>query len=218
MRRFDLICFDVDGTLVEHPEGLVIWEVLNRRFIGSDEVNRERFRLYHEGKLSYEDWVRLDVSGWMEKKATRKELLEAASEFYPVEGALETVRTLKERGYKLGVVSGTLDILVDEIFPEHPFEAVYTNRVFFDESARLCGWQATPFDLHGKPIAMRQLAERFGTTLEHSAFVGDGENDVPLIGVVGYFVAFNPRSDELEKGADLVIRGNSLKKLLEVFP
>ena len=26
-KAFDLICFDVDGTLVKHPTGMVIWEV-----------------------------------------------------------------------------------------------------------------------------------------------------------------------------------------------
>jgi len=39
---FDLVVFDVDGTLVEHPEDKTIWEVLNLRFTGDDGMNKER--------------------------------------------------------------------------------------------------------------------------------------------------------------------------------
>ena len=31
-RRYDLVAFDVDGTLVDHPEEKTVWEVLPRRF------------------------------------------------------------------------------------------------------------------------------------------------------------------------------------------
>ena len=51
MPRFDLVAFDVDGTLVLHPEQLTVWEVLNERFTGTREHNRERYALYHGDPL-----------------------------------------------------------------------------------------------------------------------------------------------------------------------
>ena len=30
----DLVAFDVDGTLIREPDGLTVWEVLNRKFLG----------------------------------------------------------------------------------------------------------------------------------------------------------------------------------------
>ena len=39
IRRFDLVAFDVDGTLVHHPEDKTVWEVLNHRFTGSEDQN-----------------------------------------------------------------------------------------------------------------------------------------------------------------------------------
>jgi phosphoserine phosphatase len=107
--------------------------------------------------------------------------------------------------------------MIDTLFPDHPFEEVFTNKIGFDGSGTLVSWKATPFDLHGKPVALRALVKKFKTSLERAAFVGDGDNDVPLLGVAGYFVAFNPRSPELEERADTVIKERDLRTLLEIF-
>jgi phosphoserine phosphatase len=216
-REYDLICFDVDGTLVRHPSGLVIWEVLNLRYGGSKEINRFRYQMYCEGKLPYERWVELDVSSWIEKGATRDEILEAVREFSLFPGARETVHELKKRGLVLGVISGTLNLVLDTLFPDHPFDEVYTNRVFFDGLGKLDRWEATRFDTHGKPDALRDMAKRHGVPLERTAFVGDGENDVPLLGVVGFFAAFRPRSKELLEEANIVLGEDELPGLLDIF-
>jgi len=216
-KKYDLICFDVDGTLVRHPSNMVIWEVLNLRFGGSREVNRLRYQMYCEGKLSYERWVQLDVQTWIDAGATRDDIVESIKEFSLFRGARESVHELKTRGYKLAVISGTLDILLETLFEDHPFDTVFTNRIFFDDEGRLEAWKATRFDSHGKPIALRDIAQNAGIPLSRTAYVGDGENDIPLLGVAGYFVAFRPRSRKLAEGADLVIDGDDLYKLLDIF-
>jgi len=216
-RAYDLICFDVDGTLVRHPSGLVIWEVLNLRYGGSKEINRFRYQMYCEGKLSYERWVQLDVSSWIDKGATESGILESVSGFSLFEGARETVHELKRRGYLLGVISGTLNVVLDTLFSDHPFDEVYTNKIFFDGRGKLARWEATRYDSHGKPEALRDMARRYNVPLSRTAFVGDGENDVPLLGVAGYFAAFRPRSRELSEKANIVLGENELSRLLDVF-
>ncbi len=216
-KSYDLICFDVDGTLVSHPTGMVIWEVLNLKFGGSTEINRLRYEMYCQGKLSYERWVQLDVGGWIDRGATREGIVDAIREFSLFDGARETVHALKDRGYKLSVISGTLNVLLDTLFPDHPFDEVFTNKVFFDDTGKLVSWEATRFDSHGKPDALRDIAGRNNIPLERTAFVGDGENDVPLLGVVGYLVAFRPKSRNLAEGADYVINGEGLHPLLDIF-
>ena len=216
-RTFDLICFDLDGTLVEHPDGLVIWEVLNHRYIGNRQINKKRCEMFQSGEISYDEWVTLDVEGWVAAGATRDDVYDAVSEFELIEGAYETVHELKNRGFKLGIISGTLDVMLNGLFPDHPFDDVYTNQLYFDGRGRLDRWRATPFDGNGKPEALRLIADKYDIPLERAAYVGDGENDVPLLGVSGCFVAYEPRSKELEEGADIVIRGGGLRSLLDVF-
>jgi len=214
VRRFDLVAFDVDGTLVVHPQEKTVWEVLNERFTGSDDQNRERLALYRAGRLSYAEWVALDVSSWREAGARREEMVAALGPLRLVEGARETLVELKGRGIRLAVISGTLDLLLDTLFPDHPFDEVYTNRIWFDAEGAIAGWQATPFDMEGKGVALRAIALREEVPLSRCAFVGDHSNDLSAARVAGFTVAFNPKSADLEALAGAVVRSPSLRDVL----
>ncbi|MCH7861245.1 MAG: HAD family phosphatase [Proteobacteria bacterium] len=216
-RPYDLICFDIDGTLVRHRDDKVIWQVLNARYTGTDTINEERHRMFHEGKISYARWVELDVQGWINAGATRPGVLSAVEEFQCIAGATETLDELAQCGIRLAVISGTLDVVIDTMFPEHPFGDVYSNRLIFDDDDRLVGWEATPFDQKGKEHALRELSQKYGVDLSRTAFVGDGDNDVSVIGVAGCVVALNPRSAELERNADHVLHTDNIRNLIEIL-
>jgi phosphoserine phosphatase len=212
--RFDLVAFDVDGTLVHHPEDKTVWEVLNRRFTGSDDQNAHRWDLYKRGKLSYAEWVALDIESWREAGATRETLTGSFGELTLVSGAKETLDALKSEGARLAVISGTLDLLLDTLFPDHPFDEVYTNRIAFDPEGRISHWHATPFDMDGKGVALRAIAMREGIPLARCAFVGDHVNDIAAARLAGFSIAFNPKSEELEALASAVVRSRDLRDIL----
>jgi phosphoserine phosphatase len=213
-RRFDLVAFDVDGTLVHHPEEKTVWEVFNLKFTGSDDQNAERWRAYKEGTLSYADWVALDIEGWKSAGATREILLGSLDGLALVGGARETLAALKGQGMRLAVISGTLDLLLDALFPDHPFDEVYTNRLVFDPDGGISHWHATPFDMDGKGVALRSIAMREEIPLERCAFVGDHANDLAAARLVGYSIAFNPKSPELEAAVSAVVRSRDLRDIL----
>ena len=52
LKRFDIVAFDVDGTLVNAPNDFTVWEVLNERFIGTASVNKDRYARYCRGATS----------------------------------------------------------------------------------------------------------------------------------------------------------------------
>ena len=214
MPRFDLVAFDVDGTLVEHPEEKTVWEVLNARFVGSDDLNRERYADYRAGRLSYAEWVALDVVGWRDAGATRESMLDALGPLRLVDGARETLDALKGDGVRLAVISGTLDFLLDALFPDHPFDEVYCNRLVFDGDGAIGHWHATPFDMEGKAVALRAIAMREGIPLARCAFVGDHANDLAAARLAGLAVAFNPKDAELEAAAGAVVRSRDLRDVL----
>lgn len=212
--RFDLVAFDVDGTLVRHPEDKTIWEVLNRRYLGNDRVNEERYRKVVAGEMSYADWVALDIQGWFDAGATRDDMVEAMAPLRLVDGARDALARLREAGSRLVVISGTLDLLLDTLFPDHPFDEVYTNRIGFEDDGTISGWTATPFDLEGKAVALRTVALRDGIPLSRCAFVGDSSNDVAVARIAGRTIAFNPRSETLAREADRVVRSDDLRSVL----
>ena len=214
MRRFGLVCFDVDGTLVSHPSEKVVWQLLNERFLGTDALNEERYHRYTSGQISYPEWVAMDIGDWVEAGATRAAVLEEIAALRLVEGARETLAALKDAGCRLAVISGTLDICLETLFPDHPFDEVYTNRIRFGEGGLIVGWDATPFDMEGKARALREIAEREGISLEDTAFVGDHRNDVAAAREAGFAIAFNPKSVEIEDAADVVVRSGDLRAVL----
>ncbi len=218
MRPCDLICFDVDGTLVVHPRGKIVWEILNIRFTGTDEANLTRYVDYREGRIDYAEWVALDVEDWIRAAATRDQILEAIGELKLIDGTHETLGELKRRGYKLAIISGTLDIVLDTLLPEHPFDDVFVNRIYFDEADRLSGWKATPYDVDGKARALRDIAAREGIPLERCAFVGDAINDLDVARAAGFAIAFNPKCPEMIEVCDVSIRGSNLGLILPYFP
>jgi phosphoserine phosphatase len=214
VRRFDLVAFDVDGTLVEHGEEKTVWEVLNRRYTGADDQNAARHAAYLAGRLSYAEWVALDVGAWQAAGATRADMTAALAPLSLVAGARETVDALKAAGSRLAVISGTIDLLLDTLFPGHPFDEVYTNRIAFDEAGRIAGWTATPFDMDGKAVALRSIALREGIELARCAFVGDHANDLSAARLAGFAIAFNPKDATLEREAGAVVRSRDLRDVL----
>ncbi len=214
-----IVAFDVDGTLVEHDGGLVVWQVLNRRFIGNAKLNEERFRAFRAGEISYPEWVGLDISGWQEDGATRDQIaLAIRHELRLVPGAREVTSTLADRGYLVVVVSGTLDIVLDTLFPEHPFDRIFTNRIRFDDEGLISDWTATPFDMAGKAEALRMLSREIGVDVSRFAFVGDHFNDLDALGLVGCPIAYDPKDDAVRACARHVLPRGELRRLLRLLP
>ena len=214
VRRFDLVAFDVDGTLVREPRDRTVWEVLNERFTGRADHNEERFALYRAGKLSYAEWVELDVTGWRDAGATRDDLVEAFAPLRLVDGTRETLERLKDAGCRLVVISGTLDLMLDTLLPDSPFDEIYSNHIGFDDRGRISHWRATPFDMEGKAQLLRAVAMRQGIALARCAYVGDSGNDVWVARAAGFTVAFNPKSADLEQVADVSVRAEDLDAVL----
>jgi HAD superfamily phosphoserine phosphatase-like hydrolase len=214
VNRFDLIAFDVDGTLVNAPGNLTVWEVLNQKFHGSSGMNRDRYQRYLAGQLSYAGWVDLDIKGWIETGAVKDDLLAGFAPLKLIEGAHETLATLKAHGHRLVVISGTLDLMLHTLLPEHPFDEIHTNRICFDSQGRISDWRATPYDMQGKAEILRDIAEREQIPLSRCAYVGDSSNDVWIAREAGFTIAINPKSDELEQLADAVVRTNDLRDIL----
>jgi phosphoserine phosphatase len=210
----DLVAFDVDGTLIRDGRDRTVWEILNERFTGRSDVNAERFGRYRRGEISYAEWVELDISGWRDAGAVRDDLIASFATLGLVPGTRETLARLLEEGMRLVAISGTLDLMLATVFPDHPFHEVYTNHIGFDEEGRIRHWRATPFDVEGKAEGLRAIAAREGISLRRCAFVGDSSNDVWIARAVGLAIAFNPKSSELEEVADVVVRDADLRAVL----
>ena len=213
-----LVAFDVDGTLVRHPRGRTVWQVLNRRFLDGDAVNGRRLADFREGRITYAEWVALDVGDWQARDLRRDDLARAIrEELEQMPGAERAVEALRRRGIPVVVISGSLDLTLEVLLPGLAFDRVFTNRLRFDGSGRIAGWEATPYDVSGKPAALRRLAREFGVGIEETVFVGDAWNDLGVLAAAGLGIAFHPKGDDVRAAADVVIESGPLTRVVDVI-
>lgn len=216
--QYDLVAFDVDGTLICSSDGRVVWQLLNDRFEPDQAVARQRYHDYMEGRINYPQWVDLDLGAWVAAGATRPEMERViVRHLRPVPGAAQTLKELRRRGYRLAVISGTLDITLRLLLPDQRFDRVFTNRVWFDEQDHIAGWEATPYDMEGKAEALTRLAAAMEIPLSRTAFVGDNINDMQVMDTAGLAVAFDPKTPEVARAADEVVH-DDMRGLLELLP
>lgn len=208
-----VVCFDLDGTLVEGA--VFIWDLLHEHF-GTDRHRRRLAKQdYFARRISYETWFRHDLDLLSERGADKAAIEAMIREHLrPVPGAAQTLERIKEAGLILGLVSGSLDIVLSAFFPVDLFDHVFLNRIRFDDQGRIAGGVHTPYDLDRKADGLVEIARRSGVGPDRCVFVGDNYNDLSAAGVAGMTVAYRPRSSELRSRADLVIESGPLTAML----
>ncbi|MCE4613737.1 MAG: HAD-IB family phosphatase [Desulfurococcales archaeon] len=197
-----LVVFDMDGVLVDVHSS---WEYLHKKF-GVEERARAYKRLFEEGRISYEDWMRLDVSLWIEARGRvhKSELEALLAPIRPRSDAVETVRSLRGLGVYMSIVSGGIDLLARRIARELGIGEWRANILSFDEEGYL---QPGGDPLVGvdKSRAVKEVAEKFGVALEETMFVGDSKWDLPALRIVGHPVLFlNEKTGHREGSEDLL--------------
>ncbi|MCK4566895.1 MAG: HAD family phosphatase [Candidatus Thorarchaeota archaeon] len=202
-----LVVFDVDGTLTQHSS---VWWRLHELF-GTTKEGRLYFDQYFAGEINYTQWADYDAALWTGKPVSKVMEMVAATKL--VAGVRETVTALSDYGIKTAILSGGLDIMADDIARRAGIEYVLTNKLGINDGVltgtveNIIGWAEKADHIH-------TILDYFNTTLEETAFVGDGRNDISVLSVVGLSIAFNPEDQEVADTAQVVIRENDLRAIL----
>jgi len=211
-----LVCFDLDGTLIEKT--VFIWSTLHEHFGSDPEKRKKAADDYHNGRISYADWFASDLTLLKERGANHAGMLQAFETLKPTPGSSECIQTLKDRGYKLGLISGSLDMVLDHFFPQKPFDHVLINQIHFDPEGKIKGGTPTPYDLEGKADGLIELARREGINSNQCAFVGDNLNDLAVMKAAGLSVGVFIKDPQVAKTVDIQIHESDLRALLPHFP
>lgn len=207
--RYPLVCFDLDGTLVD--DTVYIWKTLHDHFATDAEARQRAYDDYFGRRITYSEWFAHDLELLGRAGATDARIRELLDGLRPMHGAEELLAGLRAKGHTLAIISGSLDVVVDHIFGLDLFDHVLINRIEFDPSGNLSGGTPTEYDIEAKAEGLRYLAQKEGLSLSRTAFVGDNENDVWIAKEAGLSIAFNCKSDKLRRVAHHEITEKDLR-------
>ena len=204
-----LVFFDMDSTLVD----MEIIDEMARRAGVFKEVARitEKAR---RGDLDFEEALIQRVA--LLKGLKMEELEEIRQEMRLSEGAEDLVGTLKRLGYKLGVVSGGFHYFTDFLKERLGLDFAFANRLEVKNGALTGRVLGEILGDTEKARIVNQVAEQEGVLLDQTVAIGDGANDILMLGQAGLGIAYNAK-EKVERMANMSLRRSRLKNILYIL-
>jgi len=203
-----LIIFDLDNVLID---GEAIDEI--GKLAGVEEEISDITRKAMEGKLDFETALKKRVSLL---KGTSLEDVRKTMEGIPfMEGAEETLKELKKRGYKIATISGSFEIIANRIKDQLGLDYAFSN-ILHEENGILTGEVSGPLVNGSKVDVLKQIIKMEDISTEECAAVGDAANDISMLKEAKLGIAFNAKPI-LKEIADIVIEDKDLRQLIPLF-
>jgi phosphoserine phosphatase len=181
-----LVVLDVDSTLIQDE----VIELIAEHAGTAEEVAAVTERAMR-GELDFTESLHARVATLAGLPVSVLDEVRDAVRLTP--GARTFVRTLKLLGFTVAVVSGGFAEVVEPLAADLGVDHVRANRLEI-EDGRLTGRVVGDVvDRAGKAAALRELAEALGLPLTRTVVIGDGANDLDMLGAAGLGVAFNAK-------------------------
>jgi phosphoserine phosphatase len=212
---FKLAAFDMDSTLINIECVDEIADAAGRKA----EVAAITEAAMRGEITDYKDSLRRRVALLKDVPVgALQEVLDQRLQLNP--GALELTQALKAAGYKLLLVSGGFTFFTDHIRDRLQMDFTRSN-VLEISGGKLTGrlvdqpW-GDIVDGEEKRKMLRETCRSLGITTQQAMAVGDGANDLPMMGEAGLSVAFHAKPKVREQ-AMVAINSGGLDRLLEVL-
>ena len=185
-RNRRLFAFDMDSTLIE---GEVIDELAKLAGVADEVVKVTESAM--RGEIEFQESFRRRVALLRGLKETRvRELLDTIP---LVEGAEQLIGTLKMLGYKTAILSGGFNFFAQHLQRRLGIDYVFANDLDVVDGM-VSGEVRTPIvDGARKAELLRQIAGQENISLDQVVAVGDGANDLPMLGIAGMGIAFRAK-------------------------
>lgn len=184
MRR--LVCFDMDSTLIQTE---VIDELAMRAGVG-DQV-KAITEAAMRGEIDFSESFKKRVS--LLKGLDESVMKEIAENLPITEGMTRLIRILKKSGCKIAILSGGFTYFGNYLKEKYGFDYVYANELEIVNGKLTGNYIGDIVDGQRKAELLRLLAQMEKVDIRQTAAVGDGANDLPMLGIAGLGIAFHAK-------------------------
>ena len=198
----------MDGVLVDISSS---WFLVHSKLNVDSKINLVN---YLNNKIDYQEFMKRDINLWGKIHIkTIKEILYNAPLMSGIE---ETIVDLKNKGYKIMILSSGISLLAEKIKNNYKLDYCLANEICVDKDGYITGEGIGNVPLLEKLLILNKFIIKEKFDEKNIAVIGDSIYDIPLFEKFNYSIAFNAKSDIMRK-ARIKIDGKNLINLLQYF-
>src|SRR5271163_741336 len=185
-RNRRLFAFDMDSTLIQ---GEVIDELAKMAGVGDQVVRITEAAM--RGEIDFKESFTQRVA--LLRGLPEHRVLELLDVIPLADGAEQLIRTLKMLGYKTAILSGGFTFFARHLQSRLGIDYVFANELEIVDGVVSGEVKTEIVDGAKKADLLRQIARQENISLEQVVAVGDGANDLPMLGIAGMGIAFRAK-------------------------
>lgn len=185
-RNKRLIVFDMDSTLIQS-------EVINEMaaaFNVGDKVSKITESAMN-GEIDFDESLRKRVA--LLKGMPEIKMQEILKSIELTEGVEDFVKTVKDLGYKVGIISGGFQYFADHFKEKLKLDYAFANDLEIKNGLLTGKLNGSIVNAEKKAMLVDMLAQQEGINLEQVVAIGDGANDLLMLAKAGLGIAFHAK-------------------------
>ena len=206
LKQAGLLVMDMDSTAIQIE---CIDEIA--KLAGTGEMVSAITERAMRGELDFSQSLRQRVATL--KDAPEGILQEVKQHLPLMQGLVETVKELKNHGWKVAIASGGFTYFAEVLQQKLGLDFIAANQFEIIDGKLTGNVQGAIVDAQYKAQTLQQLAQQFNIATENTVAIGDGANDLAMMQVADVGVAYHAKP-KVQQLAQVIVNFTDLTALL----
>ena len=206
LKQAGLLVMDMDSTAIQIE---CIDEIA--KLAGTGEMVSAITERAMRGELDFSQSLRQRVATL--KDAPEGILQEVKQHLPLMPGLVETVKELKNHGWKVAIASGGFTYFAEVLQQKLGLDFIAANQFEIIDGKLTGNVQGAIVDAQYKAQTLQQLAQQFHIAKENTVAIGDGANDLTMMQVANVGVAYHAKP-KVQQLAQVIVNFTDLTALL----